>query len=62
MKENTFIEFKSSFTDSVIETLSAFANTKGGKVIIGIDDKGKPVKNFEIGIETVQKWINEINC
>ena len=60
MKENTFIEFKSSFTDSVIETLSAFANTKGGKVIIGIDDKGKPVKNFEIGIETVQKWINEI--
>lgn len=60
MKENTYIEFKSSFNDGVIETLSAFANTKGGKVVVGLDDKGVPVKNFSVGDETIQKWINEI--
>jgi len=32
MRETQHIEFKSSFDDKVIETLSAFANTKGGKV------------------------------
>jgi ATP-dependent DNA helicase RecG len=60
LKENTYIEFKSSFNDGVIETLSAFANTKGGKVLVGLDDKGMPVKNFSVGDETIQKWINEI--
>jgi len=29
MSENQYIEYKSSFNDGVIETLSAFANTKG---------------------------------
>jgi ATP-dependent DNA helicase RecG len=60
LKENTHIEFKSSFNDAVIETLSAFANTKGGKVIVGLNDKGLPLKNFSVGNETIQQWINEI--
>jgi ATP-dependent DNA helicase RecG len=60
VKENTFIEFKSSFNDSVIETLTAFANTKGGKVIVGVNDKGNPIEGFKVGNETIQKWINEI--
>ena len=33
-KENQHIEFKSGFNDEVIETLSAFANTKGGRVLV----------------------------
>lgn len=60
LKENENTELKSSFGDGVIETLSAFANTSGGKVYIGIDDKGSPVKGFTIGAETFQKWINEV--
>jgi ATP-dependent DNA helicase RecG len=34
-KENLTVEFKTSFNEDVIETLVAFANTKGGKVLVG---------------------------
>jgi ATP-dependent DNA helicase RecG len=60
LKENAHIEFKSSFNDAVIESLVAFANANGGKVLIGVDNEGLPLKNFMIGDETVQQWINEI--
>ncbi len=60
MKENQHIEYKSSFNDSVIETLVAFANSKGGKVLVGVNDDGRPNTNFKYGKETFQKWINEI--
>jgi ATP-dependent DNA helicase RecG len=59
-KENQQIEFKSSFNDAVIETVAAFANTKGGRVYIGVDDFGQPIANFSIGKENIPKWINEI--
>jgi len=39
-KEDTKTEFKQSFTDDVIVALTAFANTKGGNVYVGMcDDK-----------------------
>jgi ATP-dependent DNA helicase RecG len=60
LKETQHIEFKPKFNEDVIETLVAFANTKGGKVLVGVDDKGKPVKNFTIGKESIQNWINEV--
>ena len=60
MKENQHIEYKSNFNDSVIETLVAFANSKGGKVLIGVNDNGSPNVNFSYGKETFQKWINDI--
>ncbi|MCL2100510.1 MAG: putative DNA binding domain-containing protein [Fibromonadales bacterium] len=58
--ESSTIEFKKSFNEDVIETLSAFANTKGGKVLVGAADSGLPVKNFAIGVESIQQWLNEI--
>ncbi len=60
MKENQFTEYKSNFNDSVIETLVAFANTKGGRVLLGVNDDASPISNFTFGKETFQKWINEI--
>jgi ATP-dependent DNA helicase RecG len=60
LKETLHIEFKPNFNEDVIETLVAFANAKGGKTLVGVDDKGKPLKNFTIGKESVQKWLNEI--
>jgi ATP-dependent DNA helicase RecG len=60
IKEDSFTEFKSSFSEKVIETLVAFANTKGGKVLVGIDDQGRPLKGFNIGTESIQNWLNEI--
>jgi len=58
MKENQNTENKSNFNDSVIETLVAFANTKGGRVLIGVLDNGSPNTNFTYGKETFQNWIN----
>src|SRR5690606_10978484 len=58
--ENQYLEFKRSFSDGVIESLTAFANSKGGQVYVGVDDNGSPVKGFSLGVETIQKWINEV--
>ena len=58
--ETQHIEFKSGFNDEVIETLTAFVNTKGGKVLIGVRNDGIPVKGFTVGEESIQQWINEI--
>ncbi len=60
MIENEELEFKSYFNDSVVESISAFANTNGGRILIGVDDNGKSIKNFIIGKESVQNWLNEI--
>ena len=52
------MEFKTAFDKDAIETLAAFANTKGGKVFIGVSDRGA-IKGTEIGKESVQNWINQ---
>ncbi len=57
--ENTTTEFKSSFSNETIETITAFANTKGGYVFIGVSDK-KEITGTTIGIETILKVTNEI--
>ena len=60
IKEYQHTEFKPKFNEDVIETLVAFANAKGGRVLVGVDDEGNPIKNFTIGKESIQQWINEI--
>lgn len=57
--ENETVEFKSSFNDEVIISLVAFSNSMGGKVYVGIEDKGE-IKGVNIGKETIAQWINEI--
>jgi ATP-dependent DNA helicase RecG len=57
--EGISVEFKSSFNEVLIETLVAFANSKGGSVFMGIDDNGK-IEGLKIGKESEAKWINEI--
>lgn len=37
----------------------AFANTEGGRVIVGVDDSGVPC-GLDVGPETVQRYLNEI--
>jgi len=38
--EKQNIEFKREWNDSILRVVCAFANTNGGEVFIGIDDKG----------------------
>ena len=56
--ESVHVEFKSSFQKEVIETLTAFANTQGGAVLLGINDSGQ-VLGVSLQTETVQGWINQ---
>jgi ATP-dependent DNA helicase RecG len=58
--ESETVEFKSSFNDAAIETITAFSNNKGGRIFIGLNNTGEPVKGFSVGTETIQKWQNEI--
>lgn len=44
--ENENTEFKSQFTDEIYKEVIAFANTDGGNIFIGVDDKGN-----EIGLD-----------
>ena len=60
LNEDSHTEFKSSFSEKAIETLVAFANTKGGSLLVGMDDNGRPVNGFNIGAESIQTWLNEI--
>jgi len=57
--ESERLEFKSSFNIETIETLVAFANTNGGKVIIGINNNNE-ITGVNTNEESVQNWINEI--
>ena len=53
------VEFKRSFGKEVIISLVAFANTKGGKIVVGVDNAGIPT-GLQPGSETEQRYLNEI--
>ena len=57
--ESVTLEFKSSFDREVIETLTAFANARGGSVLIGVTDSGE-VRGIDLGKESLQDWLNRI--
>ena len=48
--ESQTVEFKTSFQKEVIESVVAFANAKGGRIFIGIQDDAKIV-----GVEVQQE-------
>ena len=48
--ESERIEYKSQITDDIYKEVIAFANTDGGVIYLGIDDKGNP-----IGIDNVDE-------
>jgi ATP-dependent DNA helicase RecG len=57
--ENEGIEFKTSFCKEVIESIVAFSNTKGGKVIVGVNDN-KNIAGITVSDESIQNWLNQI--
>ncbi|MGC9104093.1 MAG: helix-turn-helix domain-containing protein [Candidatus Methanodesulfokora sp.] len=41
--EGETLEFKRSLSDfdEILATISAFSNTKGGRILVGVDDDGR---------------------
>ena len=58
--ESETVELKASFNKEILETSGAFANTKGGVILIGISNTGE-IKGFQIGKETLRDWAIQIS-
>jgi len=54
--ESTVTEFKETLSKEIAKTICAFANTKGGKVLIGVKDDGNPIG---IHIDRYQQVISD---
>ena len=57
--ENEQTEFKRSFNQESIISISAFANTEGGSLWIGLSNNGE-LLGTELHKESQQNWLNEI--
>lgn len=49
------VEWKESWKDEYLKTVSAFANTEGGTLTIGVDDNGNVV-----GVENPEKLMKQL--
>ena len=57
--ESLTLEFKSSFDKAAIQSLVAFANAQGGRVLVGLSDTGQVI-GTTLGKETLNEWLGQI--
>lgn len=57
--ESETLEFKASFGDEALESIGAFANARGGTVLIGVEDD-RTIRGVHIGEKTLEDWANRI--
>jgi ATP-dependent DNA helicase RecG len=55
LQESQTVEFKESWRDEYLNTVCSFANTDGGVLYIGVNDKGEVV-----GVNNAQKLIEDL--
>lgn len=53
--ENQNVEYKVAWKDDYLTTICAFANAQGGRLFIGIDDRGNPV-----GVRNAKKLLEDL--
>ena len=60
--ESLNVEWKPSLSqiNEIIENVSAFSNTEGGKIIIGVSEEGK-LLGVDIGKDTIERLTNQIS-
>lgn len=60
-EESENLEFKQSSSEwkEIIKTVSSFANTKGGNILVGISDR-REIVGFQIGKKTMEDLANKI--
>ena len=54
-KESQKVEYKQNWRNDCLKAVSSFANSDGGKLIIGLDDRGKPS-----GLKNIKKLLEDI--
>ena len=57
--ENQFIELKEQFSEGVMKTISAFANTNGGVILIGVNND-KEVVGVNLKVGEFENIVNKI--
>ncbi|MEA3340825.1 MAG: helix-turn-helix domain-containing protein [Chloroflexota bacterium] len=57
--ESERVEFKEQLGNESLETVAAFANTRGGTLLIGVADDGT-VEGVTLGKESLRDWANRI--
>ncbi len=57
--ESETVEFKESLDEEALESVAAFANVRGGTLLVGVADNGT-VKGVMLGKETIRDWANRI--
>src|SRR5690348_12796590 len=60
-EESSRLEFKEVLpkSDQVINTMIAFCNMHGGKLIVGVDDAGRVKGLPEKEVQATMEWLNE---
>ncbi|HLP44934.1 MAG TPA: ATP-binding protein [Candidatus Kapabacteria bacterium] len=61
LTESETVELKSSLSErhEILDTISAFSNTKGGAIYVGIDPQGRVI-GIDEGYRTFEDLANEI--
>ena len=54
-KESQAVEYKQNWRNDCLKVISAFANSDGGKLIIGLDDQGEPS-----GLQNIKRLLEDI--
>ncbi|WP_429884715.1 RNA-binding domain-containing protein [Geoalkalibacter halelectricus] len=57
--ETATLEFKASFDREAIETVVAFANARGGTILVGVANNGS-IRGVTVGKETLNDWLGQI--
>jgi ATP-dependent DNA helicase RecG len=60
-EESEVLEFKASLAEEkeLLETICAFSNSRGGKIVVGISD-GREVRGVRLGKNTVANFISKV--
>jgi len=62
--EDSFCQFKTNFTsiDNLAVEIAAFANSQGGKIIVGVDDLGTVIGLSMQDVQRLNQWISNASA